>query len=185
MMELISMSEYWKIFVSFFKVGLFTFGGGAAMIPLFRQELIEKNQYITEDELMNYYALGQCTPGIIAVNVATFTGYKILGVVGACLSTLAVILPSIIIILILASCLQLVTGNTVFSHIFAGIRIGVVALVLNEVIKLFKCNVVTTYQRCIFASILAILFVFHISPITAILLSACVGIGSFLKRRTK
>ena len=101
MMDLISMSEYLKIFVAFFKVGLFSFGGGAAMVPFFRQELIEKNKYITEDELMNYYALGQCTPGIIAVNVATFTGYKILGITGAVLSTLAVILPSVIIILIL------------------------------------------------------------------------------------
>lgn len=179
------MSKYWKIFVSFFKVGLFTFGGGAAMVPLFRQELIDKNQYITEDELMNYYALGQCTPGIIAVNVATFTGYKILGVVGACVSTLAIILPSIIIILILAGALQLVTDSVVFSHIFAGIRIGVVALVFNEVVKLFKRNVVTTYQRCIFAGILAILLVFHISPIAAILLAASVGIGLSLKRKMK
>lgn len=179
------MSEYLKIFVAFFKVGLFTFGGGAAMIPFFRQELIEKNQYITEEELMNYYALGQCTPGIIAVNVATFTGYKILGVRGACVSTLAVILPSIIIILILASFLQLVTGNDAFSHVFAGIRIGVVALVFNEVIKLFKRNVITVYQRCIFASILAVLFAFHISPITAILLAFCVGTAAFFKRRAK
>lgn len=179
------MSKYWKIFVSFFKVGLFTFGGGAAMVPLFRQELIDKNQYITEDELMNYYALGQCTPGIIAVNVATFTGYKILGVVGACVSTLAIILPSIIIILILAGALQLVTDSAVFSHIFAGIRIGVVALVFNEVVKLFKRNVITTYQRCIFAGILAILLAFHISPIVAILLAAFVGIGLSLKRKMK
>ena len=179
------MSECWKIFIAFFKVGLFTFGGGAAMVPLFRQELIEKNKYITEDELMNYYALGQCTPGIIAVNVATFTGYKILGIKGACLSTLAVILPSIIIILILASFLQMVVGNDVFAHIFAGIRIGVVALVLNEVVKLFKRNVVTVYQRCIFAGILAVLFAFHISPIAAILLAACIGAISFFKRSTK
>lgn len=179
------MSKYWKIFVSFFKVGLFTFGGGAAMVPLFRQELIDKNQYITEDELMNYYALGQCTPGIIAVNVATFTGYKILGVVGACVSTLAIILPSIIIILILAGALQLVTDSAVFSHIFAGIRIGVVALVFNEVVKLFKRNVITTYQRCIFAGIFAILLAFHISPIVAILLAASVGIGLSLKRKMK
>lgn len=177
------MSEYWKMFVSFFKVGLFTFGGGAAMIPFFRQELIEKHQYITEEELMNYYALGQCTPGIIAVNVATFTGYKILGVGGACLSTLAIILPSIIIILILASFLQFFMDSSVFSHIFAGIRIGVVALVLNEVVKLFKCNVITLYQKSIFVGVLTVLFIFHISPIMAILLSACIGVGSFFKKR--
>ena len=73
------MKEFMKVFVAFFKIGLFTFGGGYAMLPMFRKELIEKEKYITEDELMDYYSIGQCTPGIIAVNVATFTGYKIKG----------------------------------------------------------------------------------------------------------
>ena len=179
------MSGYFKIFSAFFKIGLFTFGGGAAMIPFFRQELIEKNNYINEEELMNYYAIGQCTPGIIAVNVATFTGYKIRGIGGACLATFAVILPSIIIILLLASVLELIIGNAIVSHVFAGIRIGVVALVFNEVFKLFKRNAVTLYQKCIFAGILAILFTFHISPITAILLAGCVGVITFFKKRAK
>jgi len=174
-----------KIFSAFFKIGLFTFGGGAAMIPFFRQELIEKNHYLTEEELMNYYAIGQCTPGIIAVNVATFTGYKIKGVSGACLATLAVILPSIIIILLLAGILELVTENVLVSHVFAGIRIGVVALVFNEVFKLFKRNAVTIYQKCIFAGILIIVLTFHISPIIAILLAASVGGITYLRKRAK
>lgn len=179
------MAEYLKIFISFFKVGLFTFGGGAAMVPFFRQELIKKNQYITEEELMNYYAIGQCTPGIIAVNVATFTGYKIRGVRGACLATLAIILPSIIVILALASVLQLVTGNAIVSHVFAGIRLGVVALVFNEVVKLFKRSVISVYQKCIFVGVLGTVLLFHISPITAILLAACVGVGAYFRRRAK
>jgi chromate transporter len=164
---------------------LFTFGGGAAMVPFFRQELIEKYKYITEEELMNYYAIGQCTPGIIAVNVATFTGYKIKGVRGACLATFAIILPSIIVILMLASVLELVTGNLIVSHVFAGIRLGVVALVFNEVLKLFKRNVVSFYQKCIFVCVLAVLYLFHISPITAILLTSCVGCGAYLRRKNK
>ena len=155
------------------------------MIPFFRQELIEKNQYLSEEELMNYYAIGQCTPGIIAVNVATFTGYKIKGVGGACMATLAVILPSIIIILLLAGILELIIGNAIVSHVFAGIRIGVVALVFNEVFKLFKRNAVTVYQKCIFAAILAIVLTFHISPIAAILLAASVGVITFLRKRAK
>ena len=179
------MSEYRKIFISFFKVGLFTFGGGAAMIPFFRRELIEKHKYINEDELMNYYAIGQCTPGIIAVNVATFTGYKIKGIGGACLATLAIVLPSIIVILLLAGILQLVTGNVLVAHVFAGIRLGVVALVFNEVLKLFKRNVVSVCQKWIFFSILAILLFYHISPIMAILLSSVVGVVKFLKERAK
>ena len=179
------MSEYIKIFVSFFKIGLFTFGGGAAMIPFFRQELIAKRKYIDEEELMNYYAIGQCTPGIIAVNVATFTGYKIKGVGGACLSTFAIILPSLIVITILAGLLQLLTENQIISHVFAGIRIGVVALVFNEVYKLFRRNAVTVYQKCIFFGILAVLFSIHISPILAIFLASLVGWARFLRRKMK
>lgn len=179
------MSEYAKIFASFFKVGLFTFGGGAAMIPFFRQELINKRNYITEEELMNYYAIGQCTPGIIAVNVATFTGYKIKGVAGACLSTFAIILPSLIVITILAGLLQFLTENQIISHIFAGIRIGVVALVFNEVYKLFWRNAVTIYQKCIFFGILAVLFSFHISPILAIFLASLVGCATFWGRKLR
>lgn len=180
------MSEYWKIFIAFFKVGLFTFGGGAAMIPFFRRELIEKHGYITEDELMNYYAIGQCTPGIIAVNVATFTGYKIKGIKGGCLATFAIILPSLIVITILAGVLQMLSQNEILSHIFAGIRIGVVALIFNEVVKLFQRNAVSVYQKCIFMGILAILLCFSISPILAILLATTVGsINYCLKRRIK
>ncbi len=179
------MSEYLKIFISFFKVGLFTFGGGAAMVPFFRRELIEKHQYITEDDLMNYYALGQCTPGIVAVNVATFTGYKIKGIFGACLSTFAIILPSLIIIMLIAGALQMISGNAIVSHVFAGIRIGVVALVFNEVVKLFKRNVITAYQRYIFIGTTIILFGFHISPIIAVLLAAAVGVIRFMKEKRK
>lgn len=179
------MSEWFRIFISFFKVGLFTFGGGAAMIPFFRVELIEKNKYITENELMGYYALGQCTPGIIAVNVATFTGYKIKGVLGACLATFAIILPSLIIIMLIASALQMISDNVIVSHIFAGVRIGVVALVFNEVVKLFSRNAVSLYQKCIFFSIAVIIFSVHLSPIAAILLAAMVGVVKFLKERKK
>lgn len=179
------MAEYLKIFLSFFKVGLFTFGGGAAMVPFFRRELIEKYGYISEEELMNYYAIGQCTPGIIAVNVATFTGYKIRGISGACLATFAIVLPSLIVILALANVLELVTGNAIVSHVFAGIRLGVVALVFNEVVKLFKRNVISIYQKCIFVGVLGIVSFFYISPIAAILLAACLGIGSYLVRRAK
>jgi chromate transporter len=97
------MQEYVKIFVSFFKIGLFTFGGGYAMIPMFRKELIEKHGYITEEELMDYYSIGQCTPGIIAINVATFTGYKIHKTFGAIVATMALVLPSLIVIMMIAN----------------------------------------------------------------------------------
>lgn len=176
------MSEYWKIFVSFFKIGLFTFGGGYAMMPLFRQELIEKHKYITEDELIDYYSIGQCTPGVIAVNVATFTGYKIKGVCGASVATLAIVLPSLIIIMSLAGILNMLTDNKIVEHAFAGIRIGVIALILNEVFNLFKKTVTTRMQLVIFGLILVLLFCFDISAIMAVLAAALVGILRYMRR---
>lgn len=176
------MSEYWKIFVSFFKIGLFTFGGGYAMMPLFRQELIEKHKYITEDELIDYYSIGQCTPGVIAVNVATFTGYKIKGVCGASVATLAIVLPSLIIIMSLAGILNMLTDNKIVEHAFAGIRIGVIALILNEVFNLFKKTITTRMQLVIFGLILVLLFCFDISAIMAVLAAVLVGILRYMRR---
>lgn len=175
------MSEYWKIFVSFFKIGLFTFGGGYAMMPLFRQELIEKHKYITENELIDYYSIGQCTPGVIAVNVATFTGYKIKGVTGACMATLAIVLPSLVIIMALAGILQALSDNQIVMHAFAGIRIGVIALILNEVIHLFKKAVSSRLQFGIFAVILVVLLFADVSAIMAVLLAAGVGIIRYMR----
>lgn len=117
------MSECGKIFVSFFKIGLFTFGGGYAMMPLFRRELIERRGYISENELIDYYSVGQCLPGVIAINVATFTGYKVQGVSGAIAATLAVNLPSLVIIMALAGILNTLSENQIVSHAFAGINL--------------------------------------------------------------
>ena len=175
------MSEYRKIFVSFFKIGLFTFGGGYAMMPLFRQELIEKHKYITENELIDYYSIGQCTPGVIAVNVATFMGYKIKGVFGASTATFAIVLPSLLIIMILAGILQTLSDNQIVMHAFAGIRIGVIALILNEVIHLFKKAVNTRLQIGIFCGILALLFVVNVSAIMAVSVAAGVGVWRYLR----
>ncbi|MBO5038364.1 MAG: chromate transporter [Alphaproteobacteria bacterium] len=175
------MSEYRKIFVSFFKIGLFTFGGGYAMMPLFRQELIDKHKYITENELIDYYSIGQCTPGVIAVNVATFTGYKIKGVAGAAVATLAIVLPSLVIIMALAGILQALSDNQIVSHAFAGIRIGVIALVLNEVIHLFKKAVSSRLQLGIFMLILAVLLLGNVSAIMAVMMAAGVGGVRFMR----
>ena len=145
------MSECGKIFVSFFKIGLFTFGGGYAMMPLFRRELIERRGYISENELIDYYSVGQCLPGVIAINVATVTGYKVQGVSGAIAATLAVNLPSLVIIMALAGILNTLSENQIVSHAFAGIRIGVIALILKEVVLLFRkavslCRVIKAAQ---------------------------------------
>lgn len=175
------MLEYWKIFVSFFKIGLFTFGGGYAMMPLFRQELIDRHKYITENELIDYYSIGQCTPGVIAVNVATFTGYKIKGVCGAAVATFAIVLPSLVIILTLAGILNVLSDNKYVSHAFAGIRVGVIALILNEVINLFKKTVSGKVQLMIFACICLLLFGVSVSAITAIIIAAVIGFVRYMR----
>ncbi len=175
------MSEYRKIFVSFFKIGLFTFGGGYAMMPLFRQELIEKHKYITENELIDYYSIGQCTPGVIAVNVATFTGYKIRGTLGAVTATFAMVLPSLVIILTLAGILNVLSDNAYVAHAFAGIRIGVIALILNEVINLFKKTVSGKVPVMIFGTILLLLLFLDISAITAVILAAVIGFIRYMR----
>lgn len=169
------MAELGKIFISFFKIGLFTFGGGYAMMPLFRQELIEKRKYITEDELIDYYSIGQCTPGVIAVNVATFTGYKIQQGWGAAVATLAIVLPSLLIIMALAGILNTLSDNPIVAHAFAGIRVGVIALILKEVIVLFRKAVATKFQISLFCIVLFLLFFMHLSAIAVVLLAACSG----------
>lgn len=177
------MSEYWKIFVSFFKIGLFTFGGGYAMMPLFRQELINKRKYIDENELIDFYSIGQCTPGIIAVNVATFTGYKIKKTGGAVVATLAIVLPSLIIIMALAGILNTLSDNQVVSHAFSGIRIGVIALILNEVLVLFKKAISTRFQLAVFAVVLLLIFCFKISAIIAVIIAAVTGMLKYARQK--
>ena len=100
------MKEYFDLFLTFAKIGGFTFGGGYAMLPIMQKELVEKKDWTTNEELLNYYAVGQCTPGIIAVNVSTFVGYQKKGILGSIFSTLGVVTPSIIIIILIASFLQ-------------------------------------------------------------------------------
>ncbi|MBR2273931.1 MAG: chromate transporter [Alphaproteobacteria bacterium] len=177
------MSAYMKIFISFFKIGLFTFGGGYAMMPLFRQELIEKRHYITETEMLDYYSLGQCTPGIIAVNVATFTSYKIKGLGGACVATLAIVFPSLVIIMLLAGMLNIMADNEVVAHAFAGIRLGVIALIINEVVKLLKKTVLTEYHLFVFVSVLLLLLFFNFSAVTAVMIAAGIGVSKYFKER--
>jgi chromate transporter len=168
------MAEYVKMFVSFFKIGLFTFGGGYAMIPMFRKELIEKNKYITEDELMDYYSIGQCTPGIIAVNVATFTGYKVRKTLGGIVATSAIVLPSLIVIMSIAGMLDLVTNNSIVEHAFSGIRIGVTVLLFNELLKLAQKNIKNKVQIGLLVMAICLL-ILGASSIMAVLFAGIVG----------
>ena len=123
-----------QIYWSFFKIGGLTFGGGLTMLPMLEHELIEKRNWISEEELLDCYAIGQCTPGIIAVNTATFVGYKKAGIAGGIFSTLGMVSPSILIISIIANFLREFMDNKWFIHAMMGVRGVVCALLMNTVI---------------------------------------------------
>ena len=165
-----------KLFLSFAKMGVMTFGGGYALLPILQREVVEKNHWATEEELMDYFAIGQCTPGIIAVNTATFIGHKQRGVLGAIVATLGVVFPSLVIISILAGLI------TSFSHIawvqnaFSGIQICVCVLIFNAVIKLVKKAVVDIPTAIIFIIVMLLGIITNLSPVYFVLLSGIMGV---------
>lgn len=170
------MQEIISLFVSFFKVGIMTFGGGYAMLPMLERELVDKKKYVTMDEIMDYYAVGQCTPGVIAVNVATFIGYKRKGIIGGISATLGVVFPSVIIITLLASVLQMVAGHPIVEHAFAGISVAVCALIVQAIFKLSKSGIKDTLTGVIAAVAFILSFVFKLSPIIIIVGSGVIGV---------
>lgn len=170
------MNLYWHLFKAFFRVGILTFGGGYAMLPILRREVVETNAWCTDEELADYYAIGQCTPGIIAVNTATFIGYKLRGIPGGVFATLSLVLPSFIIILAIAAVLENFAHLPVVINAFAGIRVAVVALVLNAVLKLLKTSVVDKTTLVIFLLVFILASVFSVSPVWFVLAAGLAGI---------
>lgn len=170
------LKEIWELFWTFAKMGVMTFGGGMAMLPILQREVVENKHWATEEELADYYAIGQCTPGIIAVNTATFIGQKYGGMAGGIMATLGVVFPSLVIISILAG---LITN---FSHLgwvqnaFAGIQVCVCVLILNAVLKLLKKSVVDKRTAVIFLVVLAGSVFLKLSPVWFVILSALAGI---------
>ena len=172
-MKLKKMAE---LYISFFKIGGLTFGGGLAMLPMLQREVVEDRKWCTDEELLDMYAIGQCTPGIIAVNTATFIGQKHRGWLGGIVATLGVVFPSLVIISTLAG---LITN---FSHLawvqnaFAGIQVCVCVLIFNAVLKLLKKSVVDKRTAAIFLIVMAGSLFLHISPVWFVVVSAVVGI---------
>ena len=148
------MNIFLNLFLTFARIGVCTFGGGYAMLPILQRELVENKKWATEGELADYYAVGQCTPGIIAVNTATFVGRSQAGIAGGIFATLGLVFPSIVIILVIAAFLQNFMDLQWVVHAFNGVRAGVVALILSSVIKLFKTSVIDWPTRVIYAVVL-------------------------------
>ena len=178
------MKIYWELICAFMRIGAFTFGGGYAMLPLIQKEIVDKKRWATEEEIMDYYAVSQCTPGIIMVNTATFIGYYLKGIPGAIVATLSVVTPSIVIISLIASILTTYSSLAIVQHALAGIRIAVCVLVLNAVIKLWKNGIKDAYGIIVFAFVLAAVSFTSISTVIIVILSAVAGlIYTTLKQR--
>ena len=165
-----------SLFLSFAKVGVMTFGGGYAMIPILEREIVDRQGWATSEELMDYYAVGQCTPGVIAVNTATFIGYKLAGVPGGIAATIGVVFPSLIIITAIASVLTAFAEVPAVKSAFAGIRVCVCVLILNAVVKLLKKAAVDIPTGIIFVLVAVGSFFLPISPVIFVLLAAIAGI---------
>lgn len=170
------MNIYFELFFTFAKIGAFTFGGGYAMLPLLQKEVVENKHWATEEELMDYFAVGQCTPGVIAVNTATFIGYNKKGILGGILATLGVIAPSLIIIMIIASLLQNFSELPIVQHALNGVQIVVCVLILNAVVKLFKTGVKDNLGIIIFLVSLFCAYLSIVPTIGIIIMAAITGV---------
>lgn len=164
------------MFVSFAKVGVMTFGGGYAMLPILQREIVENKKWATEEELMDYFAIGQCTPGVIAVNTATFIGQKKKGIIGGIFATLGVVFPSIIIISLLAGVIETFSHITWVQNAFGGIRVCVCVLIFNAVVKLLKKAIIDKLTFLIYVMVALCSCFSPISPIVFVILAAIVGI---------
>lgn len=170
------MKQLLEIYFIFFKMGSFTFGGGYAMLPIIQEEIVNKRGWASDQEILDYYAIAQSTPGIIAVNTATFIGYKQKGIIGAIIATLGIVSPSIIIISIIAAFFQNFQNYKLVKHALAGVQVVVGALILNTVFNMFKDSVKDFVALTLFILSFLILLLSNISPIFVIIISATVGV---------
>lgn len=166
-----------SLFLTFAKIGGITFGGGLTMLPLLTKEIVEKKKWATEEELLDYYAVGQCTPGIIAVNTATFIGYYQAGILGGIFATLGMVAPSIVIITIVASVLQTFMDYPIVASALTGINAIVCALLSHTVITLGRKSLVNAVSVVLFIIGLIACFVFDVTPILLVIFGGVVGIA--------
>ncbi len=170
------MKLLWDLFWTFAKMGVMTFGGGYAMLPLLQREVVDNKHWANEEELMDYFAIGQCTPGIIAVNTATFIGQKQAGIWGGILATLGVVFPSLIIISALAGVIEAFSHLAWVQNAFGGVRICVCVLILNAVVKLYEKAVVDKWTFAIFLLVTLGSTFTSLSPVLFVLAAAALGI---------
>lgn len=170
------MKELLELFIIFTKIGAVAFGGGYAMLPILQKEFVINRNWIKDEELMDYFAIGQCTPGIIAINVSTFIGNKRKGILGAVCATLGFIFVPFILITIIASVLTNFASNPIVNNAFAGIRVVVVVLIINAVERLWKKSIINTSALILFITIFILTFFTSLSPVICVISAGIIGI---------
>lgn len=170
------MKELLELYLLFAKIGVTTFGGGYAMLPIIEKEIVDRKGWATLDELMDYYAIGQCTPGLIAVNTATFIGEKRKGITGGIVATIGFTTPAFIIITIVAAMLQNFADYPIVQNAFAGIRVCVCILIANAVAALWKKSIVDRFTLAIFAAVFLISAFSSVSPALLVISAGAAGV---------
>ena len=170
------MKQLWELYKTFFIINISTFGGGYAMLPMLEREIVENRKWATMDEISDYYAVSQCTPGVIAVNVATFIGYKQKGIAGGIVATLGAITPSLIIVLLLAGVLEQILGYKLIKSAFSGVAVAVCALLVQALHKLVKSGIKDVYTAIVAVISAIVSILFKLSPILIVLVTGVVTI---------
>lgn len=174
-----------KLFTVFFRIGVFTFGGGYAMIPYIQREIVDKNKWIESEEIIDIFAIVQSVPGVIAVNSSTFVGYRVAGLAGAVAATLGVVLPSYIIIALIAIFLYNFKDYPFVNEAFRGIQAGVAALMCHAVYRLGKSSVKNAYGLVLALAAFLALTVFGASAILVLLTAGVLGLVAMAVRSIK
>ncbi|SCZ09915.1 chromate transporter [Alkaliphilus peptidifermentans] len=170
---------YLSLFIAFLKIGAFSFGGGYAMLPLIEEEIVLINQWLTHQEFIDIIAISQMSPGPIAVNAATFVGYKHIGISGAIVATIGVVFTSFILVTTLAKVIIKYYNSTIVTGIFSGIRPAVIGLIAAACVSLFRSSIVDFKSLIIGLAVLGILYKTKLHPISVIMFSGVLGIIIF------
>lgn len=171
-----SIGKYWQLFLAFFRVGLFTFGGGLAMLPMFQKELVQKQAWLTDEEMVDIFALSQAIPGIIAVNSAAFAGRRQRGLAGAIVATLGVITPSIVIIILIAAFFSNLDKSQEVQKVLKGINVAVGVLLFSALLNLAKSTIKDWFSVLLGLAAFFIILFWHISGAVIVIAAAVIGI---------
>ena len=179
------LKTLWQVFASFFRIGAFTFGGGYAMIPLIQNEAVEKRKWVTDDDILEVIAIAESTPGPIAINSATFIGYRAAGILGSVCATLGVVLPSFVIILVISFVLKEFQDLKPVQYAFMGIRAGVLALLCKSLWSMFKKSPKGWAAYIVMAASFILTAIFDFNVIFVIIGCAVFGLitSGYLKKK--